>query len=89
MAFKGHTNVAGADSASVIRDAQIGNAAVADFHGDACCTCVQAVFHQLLDRRGGAFNDFACGNLANQLLIELEYRSVFHGSLPFFFITLI
>ena len=40
MAFKGHTNVAGADSASVIRDAQIGNAAVADFHGDACCACV-------------------------------------------------
>ena len=38
MALKRHADVAGADAAPVIGHAQIGNAAVSDFHGNACCS---------------------------------------------------
>ena len=36
VALKRHSDVAGADAASIIRHTQISNAAVTNFHGNAC-----------------------------------------------------
>ena len=70
MALEGHADIAGGNAAAVIRHAEIADSPIADFHRHSAGARVKAVFHQLLDGRGRAFNHLARGNFADNLVIQ-------------------
>ena len=50
--FAGH-------AAAVVYNLYQGSAGVLHYKGDVVCTCIQGIFHQLLNYRGGALNHLA------------------------------
>ena len=57
-----------ADAATVVRHAEIADAAVADFHRNRAGPRVQRVLHQFLDGGGRTLHHFACRDFANDLI---------------------
>ena len=69
MAKEGGGNVVGGNALSVVGDADVGRTAVPDFHGDDGRARVNAVFHQLLDHRRGAFYHLSgCNQLGGMFI---------------------
>jgi len=61
----------GGDAATIIADADQADPAFFQINVDTLRAGIQRVFNQFLDHRGGAFNDFACGNLVDEDFGEL------------------
>ena len=79
VAEKGGLHIGGVDAAAVVRDPEIGHAAVLNLHGDLLGPGVQGVFHQLLGRRGGPLHHLAGGNQIRHMAVQLQnFR---HGKL--------
>ena len=57
---EGHRCILCRHAAAVIRNTQIGNAAVFDLHRNAGRTCVNRILDQLLRHRGRPFNNLSC-----------------------------
>ena len=60
VAAESHWRVFCRHAAAVIRNTQIGNAAVFDLHRNAGRTCVNRILDQLLRHRGRPFNNLSC-----------------------------
>ena len=76
MSFKGQNGIRLGHAASVVAEADIAEAAVANDDIDACGTSVQGVFRQLFDDGSWAFHNFAgCYLVGN---IFTQYANVAH-----------
>ena len=60
VAAEGHRCILCRHAAAVIRNTQIGNAAVFDLHRNAGRTCVNRILDQLLRYRGRPFYNLSC-----------------------------
>ena len=69
--------IGGRDAVPVITDPDQAFAAVGHVNHDARAASVNGVFHQLFDRRGGPFYDFAGRNPIDCRLIQLpDFRNI-------------
>ena len=81
MAQEGGRHVFPGDPRAVVRDADVGDAAVLNLHSDHGGAGVDGVFQQLLDHGGGAFHHLPGGDQLGGMLVE--YLNVRHGLPPF------
>ena len=79
MTQKSCGNLLFINTASVVGNADEGNAALLYFHGYGRGTGINGVFHQLLNDRSRSLHHFTGGNLINCLLIQ-------HSNLRHFFL---
>ena len=68
MALKSHADLLSRNAAAIVADAQVLDAALAQFDRHVFRSGVDTVFHQLLDCCCRAFDNLASGNLADNLL---------------------
>ena len=68
---KGESEIVGMDAAAVVTDADEFAAAVFDVDVDVGRTGIDGVFDDFFDHGGGAFNDFAGGDLVNEAVGQL------------------
>ena len=61
----------GGNAATIVADADQPHPAFFQVNVDTLRAGIQRVFNQFLDHRGGAFNDFAGGNLVDENFGEL------------------
>ena len=83
MTFQAHQGIITAHSMTIINDADLAAATGLDFHSDLGGTCIQCIFHQLLDYTGRAFNHFAGGDLVGNLFrkeFDAVHRETYSGS---------
>ena len=67
VALKGQAHLLGGNAAAVVGDAQVLDAALAQFHGHVVRARVDAVFHQLLDGGSRTLHHLARGDLPDDL----------------------
>ena len=72
MAFKRQPDLLGGNAPAVIRHAQVTYAALAQFHGDAGRARIDAILHQLLNRRSRALHHLARRDLSDNFGRELS-----------------
>ena len=67
--------VVGLDTAAIVHDADAPRPAFGQLDGDAARAGIEAVFHQFLERRGGAVDDFSRGDLVHEELGKGAYTA--------------
>ena len=73
MPEEGRRNLVFRDAASVVRDADQADPAVADLHRDPVCAGINGIFRQFLDHGRGPLHDLSCRDLVYGRFIQYLY----------------